>query len=157
MAPYGQDIGPVPKPAQDMPPDVGLNGSKGVSDRYAREDHTHPIRVQRAVVTADINGQASLTFAQPFTSEPAINALVQGGGTATDNSRRTVSVEYTLVTTGTGAAKLWTGVNLTATASRPLPVITAVLTSLVTALTGFNPAAPMSGAKISIFAGTVTQ
>lgn len=147
----------VPAPASAKPPAIALDGSPGVSAAYARQDHTHEVKVQRTTVTADANGAATWPYAKAFTVEPSITALVQGTAVDANNARRTVSLEYSHVTSGTGAAKQWIGVTVYATSSRPLPIISGLLTAVISALTGYNTAAPMAGVKISVYAAEPTQ
>lgn len=64
----------MPSPASVAPPAVTSNqdvlGSQPT--RYAREDHTHPSRVQRGAVSLAATGEATWMFSKSFDAEPNI-------------------------------------------------------------------------------------
>lgn len=142
----------MPQPASAMPPATALDGSKGTSDRYAREDHTHAARVQRCVITTDANGVATLTYARPIVcpagKPPPISYMVEDTGTP-------IVVQITGRTfTTDGAADTHTAVTVKAQRSRTLPAVLLSLTSLLS-YDVFGQAA--QGVKVNLWAADPTQ
>lgn len=74
----------MPLPAAAAPPDVSVaTPTKGVSAKFALEDHSHPARVQRGSWTTDAAGQVSVAWPVAFGAPPIPNAPVvldAGGG-----------------------------------------------------------------------------
>lgn len=152
----------VPVPATMTPNQIALQSSKGVSTKYATEDHTHAARVQRKIVTLDSNGLATWTFNRAFeeNNKPSLTWLVFQ---ATGNPIIIEAVSWVReVMTPTPSGK-YLGVNVRGYRSRPLPVIDLLtgllnltgVNGLITALTGFNVfgGGALSGVEVHLSAG----
>ncbi len=124
------------------PPAVGLDNQQGAATRAAREDHTHTARVQRAFVSLDANGEATWTFARPFTATPVITALYEEAGNGQPIVLKVKTVSTTAVT-----VKGFRGQTLPAT----LTLLTALISFNI-----FGGSAP-TGVTVHLFAAEKTQ
>lgn len=92
-----------------------------------------------------------MMFTRTFTNEPAISIL------AVENDTRSppdFKVQQFLDDTGAPwtTGKPYGGATIYGTRARALPVLTALLTSVVSSLSGYVPNEPAAGVKFSIIA-----
>ncbi len=143
----------IPKPAAALPPASALDGTKGISDRYALEDHTHAVLVQRVVLTTDGSGLLTWTYARPIECAKgavpviSINAEDTGSPIAAQVTGRTFS-------TNAAGNDVHTAVTVKAQRSQPLPATILTLVSLVS-FNIFGVAA--AGVKLNLWASPPTQ
>lgn len=142
----------VPKPATAMPPATALDGTKGTSDAYAREDHTHAARVQRTVLMTASDGTVTWVFARPIQcakgAVPPVTFMTEDQGTPI-----VVQIIGRTFTT-TGNVDTHTAVSIKAQRSRVLP---ATLVSLA-GLLNFDIFGLAAGnVKVNLFAADPTQ
>jgi len=142
----------MPVPASATPLPTALDSGRGVSPRYALEDHTHAARVQRTTMTTASDGTATWVFARPIICAagkvPPISFMVEDTGSP-------VVVQVTTRTfTSDGANDIHTAITVKAQRSRTLP---AVLVSL-TALLSFDVFGTVAnGVKVNLWAADPTQ
>lgn len=142
----------LPQPAIEMPPPAALDGRVGSAPRFALEDHTHAVHVQRTVLTTNGSGLVTWTFARPIVCAlgrlPPVIGIPEDTGTP-------VAVQITArAFTSDGVNDTHTSVTLRAQRSRTLPASLAVLSSLVN-YDVFGVAA--SGVKLNLTAADPTQ
>lgn len=122
---------------------LAVTGLAGTGLKASREDHTHPARVQRTILTLAADGTASWTFTKPFDAMPSLGYMVvQAAG-------EPIIVDATGFSMGTGPTLgKYVSVAVKGRRSQPLPNLTAVsglltavitgVNTLVSSLTGFN-------------------
>lgn len=144
----------IPAPSKEMPPATALDGKQGSSTEFARADHTHAARVQRTVVTTQLDGTYLWTFARPIVCPagklPPITYMVEDLG-----SPVVVQIVARSFTSDAAAGTdTHTAVTVKAQRSRVLP---AVLLSLAALLSFDVFGAPASGVKVNLWAADPTQ
>jgi hypothetical protein len=144
----------IPQPANAMPPAANLDGIRGTSTKYAREDHTHAVRVQRTVITTATDGTFKWTFARPIACPkgalPPIAYMVDDTGSPV--VVQVVAREFT--TSADNTTDTHTSVTVKAQRSRTLPATLLTLAALIS-FDIFGAAA--SGTKVNLWAADPTQ
>lgn len=144
----------IPAPSAATPPATALDGARGTSPNFAREDHTHAARVQRTVLMSAADGTATWTFARPIVCAAGkvspISYMVEDTGSP-------VVVQITgraFTSDATAGTDTHTAVTVKAQRSRALP---ATLLSLA-ALVSFDVfGIPAVGTKVNLWAADPTQ
>jgi hypothetical protein len=144
----------VPLPSDATPPATALDGKGGTSSEFARSDHTHAARVQRTVVTTQLDGTYLWTFARPIVCPagklPPITYMVEDTGTPV-----VVQIVGRSFTNDAAAGTdTHTAVTVKAQRSRMLPAALVSLSALLS-FDVFGGAA--SGVKVNLWAADPTQ
>ncbi len=150
----------LPQPATSTPPATALDGSTGTaSTRYALEDHTHAVRVQRTSMLTGADGSVKWTFARPIVCAsgrlPPIAWMVE------DTGMPVVVQIIGRELTSAGGADTHTSVTVRAQRAQTLPNLGSIslLSALTTALSAFNvfgsPA--IANIRVNLWAGDPTQ
>lgn len=76
----------VPAAATAMPPAVADSSSKGTTNRYALQDHTHASKARKAKATAQSGGTYTWVYPVPFAAgvTPSCQAIVQTAAATND-------------------------------------------------------------------------
>lgn len=127
--PYAIDVLGIPQPAAAMPPATALDGVKGVSPRYALEDHTHAARIQRTAINTAADGTYTWVFSRPIDctagTVPPVTYMVEDSGSAC-----IVQITGRAFTTA-GGIDTHTSVAIKAQRAQALPNTLVVLSSLI--------------------------
>lgn len=142
----------LPAPAASTPPATALDSGRGMSPRYALEDHTHATHVQRTTMTTTADGTAIWTFARPIVCAvgrvPPISYMVD------DTGSPVVVQVVARAFTSDGTNDTHTAITVKAQRSRTLPAVLVSLTSLIS-FDVFGTVA--NGVKVNLWAADPTQ
>jgi hypothetical protein len=130
----------IPAAASSAPPAIAGASDKGSSPAYALADHTHKTSLQKAQVTTNGSGVASVTWGTAFPSAPCLSVLVLDA----TGARYTA----TILTNSTTACTIQIA------KARLLPAVLTLLSNLLN-YDVFQPAG--SGVTVHIIAGVATQ
>ncbi|MGF3026519.1 hypothetical protein ACQVP2_27310 [Methylobacterium aquaticum] len=141
----------LPQPAIAAPPAAGLDGRLGTTQRFALEDHTHAVRVQRMARTTAADGTLTWVFARPIVvtagDVPPLAYMVEDTG-----SPVVVQVVGRTLTTA-GGQDTHTAVTVRAQRSRTLPATLVSLAGLV----GFDIFQVAANVRVNLWAADPTQ
>lgn len=127
-----------------MPRAEGTAPACGSAPVAARDDHVHQRLSSSQRVTLDANSQASVTYTRSFAAKPGIVPC------PINPSGRSVQVE---VVSDTIVGGLYVGCVIKGYRSQALPALTLLLTSVVSALSGFDAlGASAAGVEVSVVA-----
>ena len=132
-----QVAGMLPKPAAVAPPAEAGAGAAGSGAGYLREDHKHPKLGVGLSGVLDANGTRTIAFGMTFPTEPGLSlSSVKAGGAVN------FDVDWVRENPAGATEALkggYVGAVIKGYRGRSLPVLTALLTGVVSALSGYDP------------------
>ena len=131
----------IPVASNSVPPAALASSSIGTSTQFARADHTHDVKVLRAIVTTGSDGTAVWNFVKNFSQPPIMSYMVQDVITP-------CIVQISSVTVSSVTVKLYR--------SQMLPSSLTLLSSLVS-YNIFGATNNIAGINIHLFAAERTQ